>query len=96
MTNEESLKADRELAAQIIATIFLAPDRCMTLANLCDHFPEVDDDRIDAILEDLSEVVDIGDKREWLYLSAAAKTEFDRVANALFLRLAEEAVEAVA
>lgn len=93
LTNEESLKADRDLAAHIIAAVFLAPNRCMTLANLCDRFPDVDDARIDVILDDLSDVIDVDEGRRWLYLSAAAGAEFDRAATAVCLRLAEEAIE---
>jgi len=80
------------LATRIIRTLVQAPGRCMTLANMYDRFPEVDDIRIDAILDDLSEIINVGDAREWLYLSATAAAEFVEAESATCLRLAEEGV----
>lgn len=93
MTNEEkALKADQDLAADILWMFSRAPGGKLALEVLYDHF-EVDEYRIDAILDDLSEIIDDDDGRDgWLVLSAEAKGEFARAERAVCCRLAEEAV----
>lgn len=93
VTDEESLKADRELAADILWMFLRAPGGRVALEVLYDHFEDVDVHRIDDVLDDLAEIIEDDDGREgWLILSANAKSEFARAERAVCCRLAEEVV----
>lgn len=73
MTDQESLQADRDLAARILWAVWSSPYGTLTREELYHSFQEHDRERIDVIVDDdLADCID-GDDDVSLTREAAAK-----------------------
>lgn len=97
MTNEESLKADRDLAAQIIATIFDHDSGgVMHRHGLYAALPDTQDERIDVILTELSDAGFLLADEDTLFLSGMTLAELGGATRGVCRKIAERAVKETA